>query len=296
MKKGLFWKSHKLAGMAKILRQNLDMWGYEEVFLPAIEKDNPDLDRGTKFVNENELYVIKPDLTSQILNHTDQKKDLKLFYISEVLDGGTKGEWQFGIEHIGGPEVEIQVEALMIAASLLEALNVEDFYIDVGSLKIWENVTKDIPKLREEIYKALYRRNFELISRLPLSDEKEEEIWKLFNYRKRDCSYGKLNKILNALDSERIYADFGTVRPYPYYDDIVFEIYSPKFSHPLGAGGGYHFDGKRSFGFALNLDVLIDSFSPGSEEQRRQVSGELEEKYKKAKKLVSRGTPVEVDT
>ena len=296
MKKGLFRKSHKLASMAKTLRRNLNLWGYEEVFLPAIEKNNPHLDRGTKFVHDNDLYIIKPDLTSQILTHAERSKGLKLFYISEVLDGGTRGEWQFGIEYIGGSDISMQVEVLMITISALEALKVNNFYIDIGSLKVWEEATAEVSDYREQIYEGLYKRNFELISRLPLSKRKEEEIWKLFNYRKRDCDYGRLAKIMDALDSERVFADFGTVRPYPYYHDIVFEIYSPQYSYPLGAGGEYYFDGSRSFGFAFNLDVLITKNDFKSDEERKEVSGGLREKYKKAKEIVKNGTPIEVKT
>ncbi|RLF76483.1 class-II aminoacyl-tRNA synthetase family protein [Palaeococcus sp. (in: euryarchaeotes)] len=295
MKKDLFSESERLADITKYLRRTFELWGYREVFLPSIEEFNEDLRKGTKFAYNNEFYIIKPDLTSQILTNLKVPRKLKLYYISEVLNGGVKGEWQAGLEFIGGKDTKMQVEVLLAVISSLEALGIEEFYIDVGSLKVWENVLKDIEEFKESVFNALTKRNFEIIERLPINEEKKEELWKLFNFRGRKCTYEKLNRIVEMVDDKRIFIDFGTIRPLPYYSDIIFEVYSPKIGKPLGGGGEYIFKGVSAFGFAFDLNALSKLFDGKIEKSRKKIKGELKEAYKLARALVKLGIPVEVE-
>jgi len=295
LKKDLFSESERLADITKYLRRTFELWGYREVFLPSIEEFNEDLRKGTKFAYNNEFYIIKPDLTSQILTNLKVPRKLKLYYISEVLNGGVKGEWQAGLEFIGGKDTKMQVEVLLAVISSLEALGIEEFYIDVGSLKVWENVLKDIEEFKESVFNALTKRNFEIIERLPINEEKKEELWKLFNFRGRKCTYEKLNRIVEMVDDKRIFIDFGTIRPLPYYSDIIFEVYSPKIGKPLGGGGEYIFKGVSAFGFAFDLNALSKLFDGKIEKSRKKIKGELKEAYKLARALVKLGIPVEVE-
>ncbi len=294
MKKDLFSESERLADITKSLRRTFELWGYREVFLPAIEEFSEQLRKGTKFAYNNEFYVIKPDLTSQILANLKEPRKLKLYYISEVLNGGIRGEWQAGVEFIGGEDIKMQVEVLLTVITSLEALGIEDFYIDVGSLKVWERAIEGIEEFKAEIFKALTRRNFEIIEGLPITEEKKEELWQLFNFRGKSCEYEKLNKIIDAVDDERVFIDFGTIRPLPYYSDVIFEVYSPKIGKPLGGGGEYTFKGVSAFGFAFDLNALSRVFNGGIEKSRKRIGGELKEAYKLARELVKLGIPVEV--
>lgn len=295
MKKDLLSESERLAYVTKYLRRTFELWGYREILLPAIEEFSEQLRKGTKFAYNNGFYIIKPDLTSQILANLKEPRKLKLYYISEVLNGGIKGKWQAGVEFIGGEDIKMQVEVLLAVITSLEALGIEDFYIDVGSLKVWERAIEGIGEFRAEIFRALTRRNFEIIERLPISGEKKEELWQLFNFRGKSCKYKKLNKIIEAVDDERVFIDFGTIRPLPYYSDIIFEVYSPKIGKPLGGGGEYTFKGVSAFGFAFDLDALSKLFDGKIEKSRKRVGGELKEAYRLAKELVRLGIPVEVE-
>lgn len=295
MKRDLFSESERLAYVTKYLRRTFELWGYREILLPAIEEFSEQLRKGTKFAYNNGFYIIKPDLTSQILANLKEPRKLKLYYISEVLNGGIKGKWQAGVEFIGGEDIKMQVEVLLAVITSLEALGIEDFYIDVGSLKVWERAIEGIEEFRTEIFRALTRRNFEIIERLPISGEKKEELWQLFNFRGKSCKYKKLNKIIEAVDDERVFIDFGTIRPLPYYSDIIFEVYSPKIGKPLGGGGEYTFKGVSAFGFAFDLDALSKLFDGKIEKSRKRVGGELKEAYRLAKELVRLGIPVEVE-
>ncbi len=294
MRKDLFSESRRLARVAKRLRRNLDLWGYEEVFLPAIEEYHEELDKGTKFAYNDEFYLIKPDLTSQLLLHLNGATDLRLFYLSEVLDGDIRGEWQCGVERIGGKDLYMQVEVLMIALTTLHALEIDDFYLDVGSLAVWDKVTAEVSEHRDDIFRGLYNRNFDIIEELPLPAEKKNEIWDLFNSRGSEVDYPKLTRVVEALESDRVFVDLGTVRPLPYYDDLVFEIYTPNCSRPIGAGGEYSYQGHQAFGFAFDLDALIEVCHADLGMERTEVMGDLRETYQEARDLVSKGKPVEV--
>ncbi|NJE00962.1 ATP phosphoribosyltransferase regulatory subunit [Thermococcus sp. JdF3] len=296
MRKGLLAESEKLSEISRYLRRTFELWGYREVFLPVIEEYSENLRKGTKFAYNNGFYVIKPDITSQILeNIKEPPEKLKLYYISEVLDGGIRGQWQAGVEYIGGDVTKMAAEVLLTVITSLEALGIEEFYIDIGSLKVWEKATEDVKEFRKEIYRALVRRNFEIIERLPISVEKKEELWRLFNFWGKESGYQKLDRIVEAVDDERLFIDFGTVRPLPYYRDVLFEVYSPELGKPLGGGGEYTFKGKPAFGFAFDMGALSRLFRKRGDRNRKKLRGELREVFAGAKRLVRMGIPVEVE-
>lgn len=287
-------QSTNLSTVARVLRQNYDLWNYREILLPAIEEFEDDLDKGTKFTDGMEFYVVKPDITSQILARLTDEKRRKLFYISEVLDGNTSGNWQFGAEYIGGDDIWMVLEIISSIITGLESLGIEDFFVDVGSKQVWESAISDIPDLREEVFSALYHRSFDLIDDLDITEEKKDQIWHLFNYRDKRCSYDRLDKILKTLDDERIFADFGTVRGMSYYEDLTFEIYSPETGSPLGYGGEYTFRHSDACGFAFNLEAVLEVFTGLERREREKVGGPIKEKLTEAKSRIEAGLPVEV--
>lgn len=289
-------QSKKLSSVASKLRRNFELWNYREVLLPAIERASAKLDRGTKFSDGEEFYLIKPDITSQILTKLAKGRQYKLFYLSEVLDGGTSGDWQFGIEHVGGNQQWMVVEVLSSAISALEELGIDDFFIDVGSRKVWETMTEAVPGAREEVFRALHHRSYDRIDELDLPEKKKEEIWRLFNYRARTCDYERLDLILETVDDERVFADFGTVRGLPYYEDLTFEIYSTKVGSPLGGGGEYRFGDENACGFAFHLEELLEVYNGNGKEGRQLLSGDPKKSLSRARELVKEGIPVEVKT
>ncbi|MFP4135882.1 MAG: ATP phosphoribosyltransferase regulatory subunit [Candidatus Acetothermia bacterium] len=288
--------SRKLSSVASKLRENFERWNYREVLLPAIERAGDSLDRGTKFSDGEEYYLIKPDITSQILTKLENGNRYKLFYLSEVLDGGTSGEWQFGVEYIGGNQNLMIGEILSAIITALEGLGIEDFFIDVGSREVWESATKEIPRAREEVFRALEQRSFDRVDELELPEDKREEIWQLFNYRARDPDYDRLNSVLKKVDDDRIFADFGTVRGLPYYEDLTFEIYSPEVGSPLGGGGEYRFGDEESCGFAFQLEELLELYKGNGIDERQQISCDAPSSLSTARKLVKEGESLEVKT
>ncbi|NJE55467.1 ATP phosphoribosyltransferase regulatory subunit [Thermococcus sp. 21S9] len=282
----------QLALVSSYLRRTFELWGYGEVVLPTIEPYGETLRGGTKFAYNNRFYLIKPDVTSRLLRNYDIDFG-KLYYIGEVLDGGVEGRWQAGVEFIGGEPAFMTAEVLSVLITALESLGIEEFYIDLGSLEVWRRATEGIEDFRETICRALERRNFGLIEKLPLDEEKKEELWRLFNFRGRETDYGKLARILGLVDDERVFVDLGTVRPLPYYRDVIFEVYSPEIGRPIGGGGEYSFRGRPAVGFALDLRALIGLAKVRERGSRRFLRGISS--FREARKLVSMGVPVEVE-
>ncbi len=287
-------QSAKLSTVARVLRRNFDLWNYREILLPAIVKNKEGLDKGTKFTDGQDFYLVKPDITSQILTRLEDESRRKLFYISEVLDGKTNGDWQFGAEYIGGDEHWMPVEIITSIITGLESLGIKDFYLDVGSKRVWESVTRDVPGLRGDVFSALHHRSFDLIDELDISETKKEEIWRLFNFRDKECDYDRLNEILDVVGDERVFADFGTVRGMHYYDDLTFEIYSPAIGSPLGGGGEYRFRDAAACGFAFNLEVLLEIFSGLEDRDRQIIEGDPGARIDRAKEKIRDGDPIEV--
>ncbi len=293
MKKDIFSLSEKFEKVCKKAREMFNLWNYREVFLPSVELFNPNLREGLKFAYNNEFYLIKPDLTSQIGTYAKRKK-LRVFYISEVLKDGIKGEWQLGAEFIGGKDVFMHIEILMIVISLLESMNIKEFYIDMGSLNVWKNEISSI-ELENKVFEALRKRNFEIIETLPISKIKKENLWHLFNFRGKDTNYEKLKKIVGIVGDERIFIDFGTVRPLSYYDDIIFEVYSPKLGYSIGGGGDYLINGRKGVGFGFNLKALFSLSQDKEKEKRTIVQGsDTYNMYKRCFSLVKNKIPIEV--
>ena len=281
----------RLAEIGNRLRGVFELWGYREVTFPAIEEYSPGIRKGTKLAYDNAFYLINPDPTSRIIRAFSDE-EIRLFYITEVLNGSTRGEWQAGVEMIGLPGVP--AEPIIVAITALEALGVEEFYIDIGSLEVWREATEGIEEFRDVVFGALIRRNFEPIDRLPIPGEKKEELWRLFNFRGRRSGFEKLDRLLRIIDDERVFIDLGTVRPQPYYTDVIFEIYSPEVGKPIGGGGEYTVGEKPAAGFYLDMMALSRLYT-GKKRGRTKLSLDDPAKaYREAKGLVKLGIPVEV--
>ena len=281
----------RLAEIGNRLRGVFELWGYREVTFPAIDEYSPGIRKGTKLAYNNAFYLINPDPTSRIIK-TFSDEAIRLFYITEVLNGSTRGEWQAGVEMIGLPGVP--AEPIIVAITALEALGVEEFYIDIGSLEVWREATEGIEEFRDVVFGALIRRNFEPIDRLPIPGEKKEELWRLFNFRGRESGFERLDKLVEVIDDERVFIDLGTVRPQPYYTDVIFEIYSPKIGKPIGGGGEYSAGEKPAVGFYLDMIALSKLYSGKRRQRTRLPLRKPREAYREAKKLVKLGIPVEV--
>ncbi|MDK2907335.1 MULTISPECIES: ATP phosphoribosyltransferase regulatory subunit [Petrotoga] len=256
MKKDIFAESQKLSNIVNKIRSVLIKHDFYELFPPSITKYSENLIKGLKFADGRNFYLLKPDVTSWLIDMDKVEEKEKVFYISEVLDENLSGVWQFGFEILNGEEVKIEEEILRLTIEILSLLDIKNFFIDVSSIRSWERILKAVPQYRDKILRAVELRNFEIIENLPLDEEVKLSIANLFNYRGKETNIPKLNTIIKNINDPRIYIDLGTMKYMNYYEDVVFEIYSPDNGYLLGNGGQYKINGKYSCGMALNLDII----------------------------------------
>ncbi len=294
MKKDIFSESKKLADITKKIRDVLELWDYSELFLPNTVEYDGSLRKGIKLTYDNEFYLTNPDVTSQIVKEYKKDSDLKGFYISDIQNGLNR-DIQAGVEYIGSDALITKVEILNVLISILEKLNLDDFYIDISSLKVWRELISGFERYEEDIFEALKRRNLSVIDNLDIEEEKKQDLWELLNLRGKRSGFKKIDELIETVDDERLFADLGTVRPLPYYDDIIFEVYSPDIGYPIGAGGEYFVNDKPSCGFALNLDNISDIYEIDIEDGKQIILDDLKDAYKTAREKVSEGVKVEVN-
>ncbi len=294
MKKDIFSESKILADITKKIRDVLELWNYKELFLPNTVKYDQSLRKGIKLTYDNQFYLTNPDVTSQIVKEYRKDSDLKGFYISEIQNGLNR-DIQAGVEYIGNDILKTKVEILNVLISLLERLNIDDFYIDISSLKVWRELISGFERYEEDIFEALKRRNLSVIDNLNIKEEKKQDLWELLNLRGKRSGFTKIDELIKKVDDDRLFADLGTVRPLPYYDDIIFEVYSPDIGYPIGAGGEYFVNDKPSFGFALNLNNISEIYEMHIENGKQIILNDIKEAYKTAREKVSEGIKVEVN-
>ncbi len=254
--------------MTRRIREIVEKWDYEELFLPNIEAYDNSLRKGLKITHDNEFYLVNPDVTSQIVKRYKSDSDLKVYYVSEVQKG-IKRDLQAGIEYIGKDALKTKVEVLNILIEVLESLHIQDFYIDISSLKVWREMISDFERYEDKIFEALKKRNLSMIDSLDIDEQKKQDLWDLLNLRGKKSGFSKLDRVLETVDDERVFADLGTVRPLPYYDDMIFEVYSANIGSPIGAGGEYFVNDKPACGFALDLQTILEIYD--SEETVEKV-------------------------
>ena len=285
-----------ISRIAGRIRQILRLWGYSELLLPAIEPYAEELRDGARYADGRGFYLIKPDITSQIaVNIRDIGETNRLYYVSEVIRGGVTGKWQAGAELFGVDQKQGSLEILSVAISVLEALGIQDFSIDVGSTEAWSRITEGPDVNRKRVFEALSRRDPALLKSLGLNPEKENEILRMMNSRGRRTGIAELDGLVSDIGDSRVTADLGTVKLQKYYDGFIFEIYTPRTMKMLGSGGSYRIGNVTAVGFALDLSAFETIITTLKEPSRVSVSGlEAADAYSKARELVKIGIAVEV--
>lgn len=294
MKKDFFSENGKIAGLSKRIRAVFDDWNYEEIFLPFMEEYTDSLRGGLKHTDGKRFYLIKPDVTSQIIDRMKQRKTYRYFYFSDYFLGDGSCSIQFGAEFVGANPLQEKVEILQVVASILRAVDVSDFYVDVGSLKHLNEILAKIPERRREAMEALKSRNFTVIEDMNIDEEFKEALWKIFSFRGRKSGIPQLDGIVDHLPEEHFFIDTGTVRYLDYYEDIVFEVYTPSSGKALGGGGDYAVKEMAGFGFSMDLRGLAEIAPFNSTMIREQSGKKRRTKYAEVKNPILNEKTVEV--
>ncbi|MBS6041733.1 MAG: ATP phosphoribosyltransferase regulatory subunit [Clostridium baratii] len=305
------------------LEKTFETFGYDEVITPTVEYyktfsiDDKCMDEEKIykfFESSGRILALRPDMTLPIARVVstkmkEVKTPIRLRYTSNIFRvnrkfGGKKNEYtDLGVELIGVPELDGDIEALTMALEGFKKLNISNFKLEIGNIKFFNEIF-DKSKIREdekeklaelieeksliELEKFLNcleieesKKNF--LKRLPwlFGDEDilnndiefkdDKDVMEAILYLK------KINKILKELGYEgNITFDLGMVPGVNYYTGIIFKGYIEGARAPVLSGGRYD-NLIKSFGrdspavgFSIDVDLILENINFNNEEKIKE--------------------------
>lgn len=305
------------------LEKTFETFGYDEVITPTVEYyktfsiDDKCMDEEKIykfFESSGRILALRPDMTLPIARVVSTKmKEVKtpirlrytsnIFRVNRKFDGKKNEYTDLGVELIGVPELDGDIEVLTMALEGFKKLNISNFKLEIGNIKFFNEIF-DKSKIREdekeklaelieeksliELEKFLNsleieesKRNF--FKRLPwlFGDEDilnnniefkdDKDVMSAILYLK------KINKILKELGYEdNITFDLGMVPGVNYYTGIIFKGYIEGARAPVLSGGRYD-NLIKSFGrdlpavgFSIDVDLILENINFNNEEKIKE--------------------------
>lgn len=305
------------------LEKTFETFGYDEVITPTVEYyktfsiDDKCMDEEKIykfFESSGRILALRPDMTLPIARVVSTKmKEVKtpirlrytsnIFRVNRKFDGKKNEYTDLGVELIGVPELDGDIEVLTMALEGFKKLNISNFKLEIGNIKFFNEIF-DKSKIREdekeklaelieeksliELEKFLNsleieesKRNF--LKRLPwlFGDEdilnnniefkEDKDVMSAILYLK------KINKILKELGYEdNITFDLGMVPGVNYYTGIIFKGYIEGARAPVLSGGRYD-NLIKSFGrdlpavgFSIDVDLILENINFNNEEKIKE--------------------------
>jgi len=288
--------------MENILHNISEQFSYEEIRTPSIEsidlfKQNVGYETDVSkemFTWEDHSHqqiALKPEMTAPVVRAYIEggffrsNPLCRLYYMDSLFrrEKPQKGRQrqfnQFGIEAFGSSNIEQDVEVIMVAATCLKALNINDTTLHVNNIGSPETRTQYEALLKK--YFAQNTRSMSSLSKKRLdtnpirildSKEKEDQsiiknapiVKELLN----DSEKEDFNMLLSNLDALNIKYEESPylVRGLDYYNGTTFEITtrSNKSQNALCGGGRYDFLVEKmggpstpAIGFAAGMERMI---------------------------------------
>lgn len=319
----IFTECRKKKLIINSLEETFESFGYDEVITPTVEyyktfsinDECMDEEKIYKFFESSgRILALRPDMTLPIARVVSTKMKevetpIRLRYTSNIFRvnrkfGGKKNEYtDLGIELIGVPELDGDIEALTIALEGFKKLNISNFKLEIGNIKFFNEIF-DKCKIKEdekeklaelieeksliELEKFLNsleieesKKNF--LKRLPwlFGDEDvlnnniefkdDKDVMSAIVYLK------KINNILKELGYEdNITFDLGMVPGVNYYTGIIFKGYIEGARAPVLSGGRYD-NLIKSFGrdlpavgFSIDADLILENINFNNEEKIKE--------------------------
>ena len=315
-------KINSVKGTNDILPDELEFWkhieskihiimnsfGYKEIRTPVFEKtelfirgigDETDIVNKEMYTwvdqSENSL-TLKPELTAPVArafiqHQMGRVKPLhRLYYYDSLFrrerpqKGRQRQFYQFGVEAIGSPYPEQDVEVIALAYYIYKKFNIDDLQIRINSIGSDESR----PSYLKQLVQSLKKYNSELCkicnNRLKLNplrvfdckNPKCQDIFDdkaplIFDYISKEEQF-HFQQILSMLNEMKIpfYHDKKLVRGLDYYTNTTFEINSKQLGaqDALCGGGRYNnlieqLGGKATpaVGFAAGMERLLLAIS-----------------------------------
>ena len=298
-------KAETLKRVESRLLEEFSYWGYRRVITPLFEYlDTMSAGIGgdfrhrlMKFVDPHtgEIVVLRPDITPQIgrmvaTQLSDHRHPLRLCYSGRVVRYEEKGSgkerevFQLGCELLGLNSTEGDSEVIALALKSLNRLGFKKITLNLGHTGILDAILQDAGEVRDELLKALAKKDQEQIRRVvepsAIPSDVKEVLFSLSDY------YGEVDVLRRAARNERfkpcveeiisvigileeynvecdISVDLVEVKGFEYYTGVTFEIISSESPSSLVTGGRY--DGLVSrygrsvpaAGFGIDAEALM---------------------------------------
>ena len=305
------------------LERTFETFGYDEVIIPTVEyyktfsidDECMDEEKIYKFFESSgRILALRPDMTLPIARVVSTKMKevetpIRLRYTSNIFRvnrkfGGKKNEYtDLGVELIGVPELDGDIEVLTMALEGFKKLNISNFKLEIGNIKFFNEIF-DKSKIKEDEKEKLAELIEEksLIELEKFLDSLEIEESKRKFLKRLPWLFGdedilnndiefkddkgvmstilylkKINKILKDLGyEENITFDLGMVPGVNYYTGIIFKGYIEGARAPVLSGGRYD-NLIKSFGrdlpavgFSIDVDLILENINFNNEEKIKE--------------------------
>ncbi len=259
--------------------------GYTEVITPGLEFFDVFSNRSRHYSQE-ELYkltdgkgrlvVMRPDSTLPIARLVGTRLSgsalpLKFFYNQTIYRANPKESgrddefYQSGIEIIGGETMRADMEALSVAAEVMESFEADDWRFEIGDSGFFTELSAKLPlseKEQDELREYMLGKNYPALDSFLArfgSNRYAEAIGKLARLfggkevlaeaaevlpDEVQPALARLVKVYNNISAlgigGRVTADLGMVsKSQDYYTGIVFRGYVSGYGMPVLSGGRY---------------------------------------------------------
>ena len=317
-------------------------WSYDEIILPMF--DYHDLfargmgagpaERTYRFVDrDGALLALRPELTSLVARTVATRfvrrpRPIRLSYSGEVFrydepsEHASREFHQLGVEHIGQPHIEADIEVVLVMTDVLTSLGITDFRIALSHAGFLNGVA-DYLELTDEkraILRDLIDRRatraldeFLAIEAPSVEESRRIEFCRLTQLAGKKTALAKARTVLSnsrsqgavdALDEiyqtlsalklgDKFDIDLGDAGELEYYTGLTFKVFVPELGVEIGGGGRYdnligNF-GKpeAAVGFSLSLDAVAGLLAAGAsidnlKEKNETKSVAVSKKYKDA--------------
>lgn len=304
--------------LEQILRTISANYNVKEVRTPVFEQTelfNRAVGETTDVVNK-EMYTffdrkrrsltLRPEGTAGLCRcyvenklYANPEKLVKLYYLGPMFryerpqSGRQRQFTQFGVEFIGYQSPYLDVEAMVMAVTVVEALGIKDVKLHINTLgdnnsriaykkALQEHFREGLDDLCEDC-KVRFEKNPLRILDCKIDQDKDilhtAPKTREFLSKEAKQHFDKVCELLDCLDIEYV-VDDNLVRGLDYYCHTVFEIISddPKLGAGSTVGGGGRYNGlvkelggpdAPGVGFAFGLERLMIAMEDDPEDQEK---------------------------
>jgi ATP phosphoribosyltransferase regulatory subunit len=300
-------KRHVERGLFGVFRR----WGYREIVTPTFEYADV-LATGTDVAMQENMFklvdretgrmlALRADITPQIARVVatrlrDEPKPLRLAYVTSVFRyeeprvSHYREFYQAGVELIGLPKPEAEVEIAAMAIEGLRALGLDRFQLDLGHPDFFRGLLEEVKtdaEHQQALRDALARKDVSTLERvvgeiappahvgdalcaLPGLFGHAAVLEQAAGHARNERSaraLANLSEVYRLLTiyglADAVLLDLGGVRGFDYYSGTYFEAYVAGFGASVAAGGRYdHMLGRFGYecpavGFAFDVGRML---------------------------------------